>query len=162
MREGAAPKPTEEQKERSAMTTEELLHRLIKMFSFRGDTALDPFMGSGTTSLAAKNLERNSVGYEINPEFIEIAKQKLNTRQPDIKSEPFTHDKAVGYLTEKIKREHSSEMPIFRTSEYPTNYSCRIVPDDDQYGDSVQFSIINRSGTLVNALSPVTRTALTA
>ena len=103
MREGAAPKPTEEQKERSAMTTEELLHRLIKMFSFRGDTALDPFMGSGTTSLAAKNLERNSVGYEINPEFIEIAKQKLNTRQPDIKSEPFTHDKAVCYLTEKIK-----------------------------------------------------------
>jgi len=36
---------------------EELPHRLIKMFAFRGDTVLDPFMGSGTTSLAAKNLE---------------------------------------------------------------------------------------------------------
>ena len=82
MREGAAPKPTKEQKERSAMTTEEwntyfsghwnfagakqeghlamfpeeLPHRLLKLFAFRGDTVLDPFMGSGTTSLAAKNL----------------------------------------------------------------------------------------------------------
>jgi modification methylase len=45
---------------------------------------LDPFLGSGTTSLAARNLERNSIGYEINPEFIEIAKQKLNINQADI------------------------------------------------------------------------------
>ena len=58
--------------------------RLIKMFAFKGETVLDPFMGSGTTSLAAKNLERNSIGYEINPEFIEIAKQKLNINQTDI------------------------------------------------------------------------------
>ena len=108
-KQGDAPKPTKEQKERSAMTNEEwntyfsghwnfagakqeghlamfpeeLPHRLIKMFAFRGDTVLDPFMGSGTTSLAAKNLGRNSAGYEINPEFIEIARQKLNTKQPD-------------------------------------------------------------------------------
>jgi len=50
---------------------------LIKMFSFVGDTVFDPFAGSGTTSLAAKNLSRNSVGYEINPKFISIIKQKL-------------------------------------------------------------------------------------
>ncbi len=68
------------------------------MFAFRGDTVLDPFMGSGTTSLAAKNLERNSVGYEINPEFIEIAKQKLNTRQPDFMGTEyeFPHDMVNG------------------------------------------------------------------
>jgi len=41
------------------------------MFAFKGETVLDPFMGSGTTSLAAKNLDRNSIGYEINPDFIE-------------------------------------------------------------------------------------------
>jgi site-specific DNA-methyltransferase (adenine-specific) len=67
-----------------AMFPEELPKRLIKMFAFKGETVLDPFMGSGTTSLAAKNLERNSIGYEINPEFIEIAKQKLNINQTDI------------------------------------------------------------------------------
>jgi site-specific DNA-methyltransferase (adenine-specific) len=60
-----------------AMFPEELPKRLIKMFSFVGDTVLDPFVGSGTTSLAAKNLSRNSAGYEINPKFIDIIKQKL-------------------------------------------------------------------------------------
>lgn len=67
-----------------AMFPEELPRRLIKMFAFKNDTVLDPFMGSGTTLLAARNLERNSIGYEINPEFIEIAKKKLNIQQTDI------------------------------------------------------------------------------
>jgi site-specific DNA-methyltransferase (adenine-specific) len=66
------------------MFPEELPKRLIKMFAFKGETVLDPFLGSGTTSLAAKNLERNSIGYEVNPEFIEIAKNKLNIKQSDI------------------------------------------------------------------------------
>ena len=61
-----------------AMFPEELPRRLIKMFSFVGDTVLDPFLGSGTTSLAAKNLDRNSVGYEINSEFLPYIKKKLN------------------------------------------------------------------------------------
>ncbi len=67
-----------------AMFPEELPARLIKMFTFTGETVLDPFLGSGTTSLAAKNLQRNSAGYEINSEFTEIIKQKLNIYQADI------------------------------------------------------------------------------
>ncbi|MBN8587678.1 MAG: thermonuclease family protein [Rhodothermia bacterium] len=107
---GDSPKPTKEQKELSKMTAEEwntffaghwnfagarqsghiamfpeeLPRRLIKMFSFVGETVLDPFAGSGTTALAAKNTDRNSVGFEINPEFIPIIKEKLNVRQQDI------------------------------------------------------------------------------
>ncbi len=67
-----------------AMFPEELPKRLIKMFAFKGETVLDPFLGSGTTSLAARNLDRNSIGYEINPDFINTAKQKLNVSQSDI------------------------------------------------------------------------------
>ena len=65
------------------MFPEELPKRLIKMFAFVGDTVLDPFMGSGTTALAARNLNRNSVGYEINRDFIPIIKKKLQVNQPD-------------------------------------------------------------------------------
>jgi len=74
----------EKQDNHIAMFPEELPRRLIKMFSFVGDTVLDPFLGSGTTSLAAKNVARNSVGYEINKEFIPIIKRKLGDAQIDI------------------------------------------------------------------------------
>jgi site-specific DNA-methyltransferase (adenine-specific) len=67
-----------------AMFPEELPKRLIKMFSFVSETVLDPFAGSGTTALASKNLDRNSVGFEINPEFIPIIKEKLEVHQKDL------------------------------------------------------------------------------
>jgi len=57
---------------------EELPKRLIKMFSFKGETVFDPFIGSGTSSLAALKLERNSIGYEINKEFINIIFNKIS------------------------------------------------------------------------------------
>ncbi|MDI6803138.1 MAG: DNA methyltransferase [Bacteroidota bacterium] len=74
----------EKQDKHLAMFPEELPRRLIRMFSFVGDTVLDPFLGSGTTSLAAKNLSRNSIGYEINNEFIPIIRNKLKVTERDI------------------------------------------------------------------------------
>jgi site-specific DNA-methyltransferase (adenine-specific) len=107
---GDAPKPTKEQKELSKMTAEEwninfaghwnfagarqsghiamfpeeLPKRLIRMFSFVGETILDPFLGSGTTALASKNLDRNSLGFEINPDFVAMIKEKLEVHQKDL------------------------------------------------------------------------------
>lgn len=63
-----------------AVFPEELPHRLIKMFSFVGETIFDPFMGSGTTALAAQNLQRNSVGYEINSDFEQYYDEKVISR----------------------------------------------------------------------------------
>ena len=60
-----------------AVFPEELPHRLIKMFSFAGETVFDPFMGSGTTALAARNLQRNSIGYEINPDYKKYYEEKV-------------------------------------------------------------------------------------
>jgi len=57
---------------------EELPKRLIKMFSFKGETIFDPFLGSGTTSLAALKLERNSAGYELNKDYKDIIYEKIN------------------------------------------------------------------------------------
>ncbi|MGE3062554.1 MAG: DNA methyltransferase [bacterium] len=69
----------EKQNKHLAMFPEELPKRLIKMFSFFNETVLDPFLGSGTTSLAAYKLERNSIGIEINEDFLSIIKNKLQT-----------------------------------------------------------------------------------
>jgi len=51
--------------------------RLIRMFSFVGDTVLDPFMGTGTTNLAAAKWGRNSIGVEIDPQYFDIAFKRL-------------------------------------------------------------------------------------
>ncbi|MGQ9920790.1 MAG: DNA-methyltransferase [Desulfobacca sp.] len=76
--------PGEKQIKHLAMFPEELPRRLIRMFTFMGETVLDPFLGSGTTSLAAKNLGRHSVGYEINAEFLPIIREKLGVVQGTI------------------------------------------------------------------------------
>lgn len=54
----------------------ELPHRLIKLYSFYGDTVLDPFMGSGTTAEAALELGRNAIGYELNEEYEPLIREK--------------------------------------------------------------------------------------
>jgi modification methylase len=64
-----------------AMFPEELPRRLIKMFTFVGDTVLDPFLGSGTTVKAALETARNAVGYEINPVFLEAVPGKIGGRE---------------------------------------------------------------------------------
>lgn len=69
--------PGAKQSAHIAVFPEELPKRLIKMFSFVGDTVCDPFMGSGTTALAAKNLGRNSIGYELNREFRRYYHEKV-------------------------------------------------------------------------------------
>jgi modification methylase len=74
----------EKQDKHLAMFPEELPLRLIRMFSFIGETILDPFIGSGTTSLAAKHLHRNSIGYEINENFLPIIRRKIDQEQTDI------------------------------------------------------------------------------
>ena len=55
----------------------ELPRRLIKLYSFKDDVVLDPFLGSGTTALAAKELGRRWIGYDTSPKYVELANQRL-------------------------------------------------------------------------------------
>lgn len=65
-----------------AMFPRELPERLIRMFSFPGETVLDPFLGSGTTAAAANSLGRNAVGVEINDEFLDLIRTKVGAEGP--------------------------------------------------------------------------------
>lgn len=105
-KEGKRPPVSKEIKEKSKLTTEEwqkwainsiwemqpakakaeghpapfpkeLPMRLIKLYSFFGDTVLDPFAGTGTTLLAAQELGRKSIGFELNSDYIKLIKNKL-------------------------------------------------------------------------------------
>ncbi|ADQ47230.1 DNA methylase N-4/N-6 domain protein [Caldicellulosiruptor kronotskyensis 2002] len=95
----------EKQTEHEAMFPDELPYRLIKMFSFVGDTVLDPFLGSGTTLKVALELERNGIGYEINPDFLEVINKKLNTI-----------NNSFLYKIETIKKE--TETPEIKAVKY--------------------------------------------
>lgn len=57
-----------------------LAERLIRMFSFVGDTVLDPFMGTGTTNVAAAQWGRNSIGCEVDPDYFAFADKRLHGR----------------------------------------------------------------------------------
>jgi site-specific DNA-methyltransferase (adenine-specific) len=140
-KQGSAPKPTAKQKTDAAMTNEEwntyfnghwyfngakqdkhlamfpeeLPNRLIKMFSFERETVLDPFMGSGTTALAARKLGRNSVGYEINPEYIPIIEEKVGADDLEVVRQPapaVDFEKKTGELPYRFVDTHKLDKKI--------------------------------------------------
>jgi site-specific DNA-methyltransferase (adenine-specific) len=55
----------------------ELAERLIRLFSFVGDTVLDPFAGTAATSIAAMNAGRNSIANEVEPKYLALAKERM-------------------------------------------------------------------------------------
>ena len=128
-KQGKAPIPTPEQKQLSKMTKEEwntyfashwnfggakqdghiavfpeeLPHRLIKMFSFVGETVFDPFMGSGTTALAARNLHRNSIGYEINSDYKRYYEEKVSSLSFETTEYVYKRDISFFDVNDKLK-----------------------------------------------------------
>ena len=124
----------EKQDKHLAMFPEELPRRLIKMFTFVGDTVLDPFLGSGTTTLAAKNLSRNSIGYEINADFLPVIRERTGCGQnlfvDGVKFEISIQEKKTVNFEEKIMK-----LPyIFRD---PIKFDKKIDPKKLQFGSKI-------------------------
>lgn len=74
-----APERNMKEYNHPAMFPEELALRVLKLFSFKNDTILDPFNGAGTTTLIAKKLERKYLGIDISQEYCEKAKSRLTS-----------------------------------------------------------------------------------
>ncbi|MDY0127515.1 MAG: site-specific DNA-methyltransferase [Candidatus Cloacimonadaceae bacterium] len=161
---GKAPKPTIDQKQKSklskeewntyfsghwnfggvrqdahmAMFPQELPSRLIKMFSFYGETVCDPFSGSGTTNLAAMHLNRNSIGYEINPEYIEVIKKRLSPSQREL------FDNKIEFQTDSAIFDAASliaSLP-YRFSD-PHNLDKKIDPKNLLFGSRIDTNTPN-------------------
>ena len=56
---------------------EEFPYRLIQLYSYKDDIVLDPFMGSGTTAIAALKSERQYIGYDVDAEYVKLAEKRL-------------------------------------------------------------------------------------
>ncbi|HLD61809.1 MAG TPA: DNA methyltransferase [Patescibacteria group bacterium] len=122
-----------------AMYPEELPKRLIKMFSFVGDKVLDPFLGSGTTTLAAKNLDRNSVGFEINNEFLPTIKEKTGANKEDLFRGTIFEIIEQKKETADFKSEISKLPYIFKDS---IKFSRKIDPRKLKFGSKID-SVVN-------------------
>lgn len=83
---------------RSAAYPFELPHRLINMYSVKGDTVLDPFLGTGTTMLAAMATERNCVGIDIDDAFLPIIAESINEATP-LQLNQYIHDRIEAHKT---------------------------------------------------------------
>ncbi|MGB9856266.1 MAG: DNA methyltransferase [Caldisericum exile] len=145
--------PGEKQDKHLAMFPEELPKRLIKMFSFVGDTVLDPFLGSGTTSLAAKNLNRNSIGYEINEDFLPVIREKLGIKQStifqDVTFEIINQEEPKIDFKEEMKK-----LPyIFKD---PIKFDKKVDPKKLRFGSKIDNSHYERENyyTVKEIISP--------
>ncbi|HEX6045391.1 MAG TPA: site-specific DNA-methyltransferase [Pyrinomonadaceae bacterium] len=81
-------------KEHPAPYPLQLAERLIRMFSFVGDTIFDPFMGTGTTNVAAAKWGRNSIGVEVDPKYFDIAAKRIDRETPRL----LTADRVIKLL----------------------------------------------------------------
>ncbi len=91
----------------------ELATRLVRMFSFTGDTVLDPFCGSGTTMVAALRTGRNSIGVEIDPEYCRMTARYLKAETADL------------FSTTKLLFEKAATETASHVKEDPALYEVR-------------------------------------
>lgn len=75
----------------------ELAERLIRMFSFVGDTVLDPFLGTGTTSIAASKWGRNSIGVEVDTKYLNLAKKRIRSEVNNLFSNVKLETTVIGH-----------------------------------------------------------------
>ena len=176
---GNPPKPTREQKEKSiitkeewgqyfsshwhfngvkqyehiAMFPEELPRRLIKMFSFAGETVFDPFAGSGTTLLAAKHLGRNSIGYEINKSFSSIIRSRLCEGQISFDEE----ESKVYFCDDDIGNTATFDRLLYVFSD-PHKMDKKVDVKKLKYGSTIDGSAAHREDfySVKKVISPTT------
>jgi DNA modification methylase len=108
---------------------EEIPNRLIKLFSYVGEIVLDPFMGSGTTNKVAAALKRNSVGYEIDLELLEVIKEKMGLKQSSLFEKDYEVEIIVRndarHLRTKLQNKVSNQKSVVKNVKRNAKQSFR-------------------------------------
>lgn len=144
-------------------------YRLIKMYSYIGETVLDPFAGTGTTLVEAKRLRRHSIGLDINPEFIELTKRRLrgdvlvNPAEDEVNSQP-SEDGQLALLLRGPSNLYGDKYfePVViqedaRTMQGIPNDSVQLVVTHPPYWNAVQISNLPNDLSSVNDYSAFLR-----
>ena len=117
-----------------------LLERLILMSTDEGDIILDPFMGTGTTAVAAARLGRNVIGIDLDPQYVEITQRKLAQETPNSK---------IGDIWVSF---HRSEIITIADKDWESLKAHFVIPEDMRH---IDFAKIKTGGAIV-ATSPQT------
>jgi len=96
--------PTEKWSKYTAAFPEELVERLVRLYSYVGETVLDPFLGTGTTRAVARRLGRNCIGYEIDLELREVVEERLGVGVKTLATYAGSEDRIEITVREDAKR----------------------------------------------------------
>ena len=144
-------------RERTAAYPFELAYRLINMFSVKGDTILDPFLGTGTTMVAAITSNRNSIGIDIDKSFLDHAMDHIsNIEISSINSyinkrvenhHQFVKDRKKKHGVDALKYTNKHHRYLVMTKqevEGKFDFVDKIIPNKKDYSVSVEYSDVNR------------------
>lgn len=125
----------ESTKNHPAPFPEKLAYRLIRMFSFVGDTVLDPFLGSGTTSIAAMNSGRSSIGIDISQDYVQRSTSRCLSN-PFVKSSKITLEKSEIIVSFAYQEENNqnNEKPPAKKQKTTQLKRKRTSPNTSQNG----------------------------
>jgi len=147
-----------ELRERSAAYPFEIPYRLINMYSVYGDTVLDPFWGTGTTSFAAMVAGRNSIGYELEEEFVQVFEERVENvpkySREVIKQRLDDHEEFVKRrLADGKKFEHEADsytFPVITKQEVPIQFYVVSEVQETDYGYEVSHEPVEDTDTRTN------------
>jgi site-specific DNA-methyltransferase (adenine-specific) len=107
-----------------------LLERLVLMSTDENDIVFDPFMGTGTTAIAAKRLGRNYIGFELDQKYVEVSREKLSKTNPDSK----IGNNWVSYYLNKIR--------TLRNKDWDSIKKYFYIPSDRKLIDKEEIKLI--------------------
>ncbi|MBX5451979.1 DNA methyltransferase [Thermogemmatispora sp.] len=110
-----------------------LARRCIELFTHRGELVLDPFMGSGTTLIAARDVGRNAVGFDIHPDYVALAHERLSR-------EPISNDPQLAQTRQLALHDDARNIPLYLD---PESVACIVT--SPPYANLLNRARLNKS-----------------